>query len=143
MSDSLLLHVRNAMDAIGPANDAAEAWLTEKEAPADVSFLVSLALEEVVTNCIKYGYDDEVEHTIDVSLSYSNGALTMVIADDGHEFNPLDAPPPDLSLAIEDRPIGGLGIHLLRELSDDVTYERRDGINRLTLTKRSAGAGAE
>lgn len=104
----------------------------------DVSFLVSLAIEEIVTNCIKYGYDDSDAHTIEISLSLSDGLLTMVVTDDGHPFNPLEAPPPDLSLAIEDRPIGGLGIHLLRELSDEVSYDRRDGMNRLTLTKRSS-----
>ena len=60
----------------------------------------------------------------------------MEVIDDGHAFNPLEAPPPDLSLPMEKRPIGGLGIHLLRELSDGITYERRNGTNRLVLTKR-------
>jgi serine/threonine-protein kinase RsbW len=134
--ESLSLHVRNTVDAITPASEAAEAWLGEQQTSPEAGFLVSLAIEELVTNCIKYGYDDAGEHTIDIELSLAGHTLTMIVVDDGHPFDPLAAPPPDLSLAIEDRPIGGLGIHLLRELADDVTYERRDGTNRLTLTKR-------
>jgi anti-sigma regulatory factor (Ser/Thr protein kinase) len=60
----------------------------------------------------------------------------MTVVDDGHEFDPLAKEAPDLTLSVEDRPIGGLGIHLLRNLTDGMSYERRDGLNRLTLTKR-------
>jgi len=62
--------------------------------------------------------------------------LKVEVIDDGRAFNPLEVPAPDLSLAMRDRPIGGLGIHLLRELADEVKYERRDGTNRFLLTKR-------
>jgi serine/threonine-protein kinase RsbW len=136
MGEPLTLLVRNTVDAILPANNAAEAWLAGQEISPEVSFFVGLAIEELVTNCIKYGYDDAAEHTIDIVLSVADHTLTMTVVDDGHPFNPLSAPPPDLSLAIEDRPIGGLGIHMLRELTDNMTYERRDGTNRVTLTKR-------
>lgn len=135
MSESLSLHVRNSVDAISPASQAAEAWLEEQKTPPEATFLVSLAIEELVTNCIKYGYDDTNEHIIDILLFLSDHKLTMTVIDDGHPFDPLAAPPPDLSLAIEDRPIGGLGIHMLRELADEMTYERKEGTNRLTLTK--------
>jgi len=107
-----------------------------QQVSADAVYLVSLAIEELVTNCIKYGYDDSGNHTVDIALSVDEGTMRMDVVDDGRAFNPLEAAPPDLSLAMGDRPIGGLGIHLLRELADEVTYERRDGTNRLTLTKR-------
>jgi len=136
--NSCTLRVQSAVEAIGPATEQAEAWLREQQASADTSYLVSLAIEELVTNCIKYGYDDAVEHIVDIVLSVENGALSMEVIDDGHAFNPLEAPLPDLSLAMEKRRIGGLGIHLLRELADDVTYERRNGTNRVVLTKRLA-----
>ena len=136
MAEPLSLRVRNNVDALVPAKAGAEAWLQARRASPAALFLVSLAIDELVTNCIKYGYDDADEHTIEITLSEVDETLTMVVADDGHAFNPLDAPPPDLSLPIEDRPIGGLGIHLLRELADHLAYERRDGTNRLTLTKR-------
>jgi serine/threonine-protein kinase RsbW len=59
----------------------------------------------------------------------------VTVTDDGHPFNPLDLPEPDTSLPMEDRPIGGLGIHLLRKMSDRMEYERRDGKNQVTLRK--------
>jgi anti-sigma regulatory factor (Ser/Thr protein kinase) len=62
--------------------------------------------------------------------------LTVTVIDDGRPFDPLALPPPDLSLDIKDRPIGGLGIFLLRKLADEIHYEWRDGRNRLTLEKR-------
>ena len=134
--ESLTLRLRNETDAIGPASETAEEWLAQHDVSPEVSYFVSLAIEELVTNCIKYGYDDTGEHLIEIGLSVNNRTLTMTVIDDGHAFNPLEASSPNLSLPLEDRPIGGLGIHLLRELADDVTYERREGTNRLKLTKR-------
>jgi anti-sigma regulatory factor (Ser/Thr protein kinase) len=133
---SITLHVRNEIEAISPATERAEAWLAEQHVSSDAVYLARLAIEELVTNCIKYGYDDSNDHTIDIVLAVNGDALKVEVIDDGHAFNPLEVPPPDLSLAVEDRPIGGLGIHLLRALADEVTYERRDRTNRLTLTKR-------
>lgn len=133
---SFTLRVRTAMDAIGPASEQAESWLAEQRVSADAAYLVSLAIEELVTNCIKYAYDDSNDHTVDIVLSVHAGDLNVEVIDDGRPFNPLEVPAPDLSLAMNDRPIGGLGLHLLRELADDVKYERRNGTNRLLLTKR-------
>jgi anti-sigma regulatory factor (Ser/Thr protein kinase) len=133
---SLTLHVRSTTEAIGPATEAAEAWLADQRAGQDASFLVSLAIEELVSNSIKYGYDDALEHTIAIVLSVADSLLTMVVIDDGHAFNPLAVPPPDLSGALEHRTIGGLGIHLVRKLADDMTYERRNETNRITIVKR-------
>ena len=136
MSEPLTLHVPNTIDAIAPANEAAETWLAKQDASLDATFFTCLAIEEIVTNCIKYGYDDSDEHTILIVLSVADARLTIVVIDDGHAFDPLAEAPPDLSLALEDRQTGGLGIHLLRKLSDDISYERINGTNRLTLSKR-------
>jgi anti-sigma regulatory factor (Ser/Thr protein kinase) len=135
---SLTLQVASTIDAIRPATEQAEAWLAEHRVSFEAMYLASLAIEELVTNCIKYGYDDSNDHSIEIVFVVEDGALRMEVIDDGHPFNPLQAPSPDLSVPIEHRPIGGLGIHLLRELADDVSYERRDGTNRLRLTKRMA-----
>jgi len=138
VSEPFTLRVRNAVEAIAPASEAAEAWLSQQQISPEASLFVGLAIEELVTNCIKYGYDDGGEHFIDVALSVADHTLTMVVVDDGRPFDPLAAAPPDLSLAIEDRPLGGLGIRMLRELADNVTYERRNGANRVTLIKRAS-----
>jgi anti-sigma regulatory factor (Ser/Thr protein kinase) len=133
---SLTIEVRNSPDAIAPASATAEGWLESYHPSPQVLNLVLLAIEELVTNCIQYGYDDSEEHTVVIVLSMSESNLTMNVIDDGHPFDPLRSPPPNLSLDIQDRPIGGLGIHLLRQLADHIEYERRDGTNRLTLTKQ-------
>jgi anti-sigma regulatory factor (Ser/Thr protein kinase) len=133
---SLTLQVPGTVDAIHPATVQAEAWLVEQQVSFEAMYLVSLAIEELVTNCIKYGYKDSNSHTIDFLLRVDGQILRLEVIDDGSPFNPLEAPRPDLSLPPEQRPIGGLGLHLLRELADEMRYERRDGTNRLTLIKR-------
>jgi anti-sigma regulatory factor (Ser/Thr protein kinase) len=136
LGESLRIEVKNSHDAIAPAAARAEAWLETHHPSARAMYLVPLAIEEIVTNCIQYGYDDGGDHTIVITLSIADRILTMTVVDDGHEFDPLANAAPDLSLDVENRPIGGLGIHLLRNLTDRMTYERRDGLNRLTLIKR-------
>lgn len=138
----LTLKLPNSLEGIQPATVEAEAWLEAQQVAPDAALLVTLAIEELVTNCIKYGYDDAEPHVIEIVLSLADGQLTMLVIDDGHAFNPLTAPPPDLTQALEDRPIGGLGLHLLRELADEIRYERSGGTNRLLLTKQSPPAAS-
>ena len=97
---------------------------------------VNLGLEEAITNIIKYGYDDDGEHSIEVLLSLAASELTIVVADDGHAFNPLAQPEPAKDLRLEQREPGGLGIFFLRKLFDDVDYRRENEKNVLTLVSR-------
>ena len=97
---------------------------------------VSLVMEELITNSIKYGYGDTNEHIITIELEIANAAITIAVEDDGRPFNPLQAPQPDISSSLEDRETGGLGIHLIRELSDEIFYRRNGAVNRLTLKKQ-------
>jgi len=96
----------------------------------------SLSLDELVTNTIAYGYDDQGPHEIRVRLALANGRLSAEVEDDGRPFNPLTAPQPDLTSAVEDRPVGGLGIHLVRSLMDHVDYRRESGKNHLMMRKQ-------
>lgn len=137
MGESLTIEVPNAQDAIAPATEEAERWLEAHEVSTKAIYLALLAIEELVTNCINYGYDDTAEHTIRIEFGLADGAMTMEVVDDGHAFDPLNAPEPDLSVELEDRPVGGLGIHMLRKLADEMAYERVDGKNRVKLVKRS------
>lgn len=136
MAESFRIEVRNRREALAPAMEAAEVWLEGWQAPPKVVYFVALAMEEIVTNCIHYGYGDEQEHTIVITLTVAEETLAVEIVDDGRPFDPLAAPEPDLSLQIQDRKIGGLGIHLLRNLADHMGYERLDGTNRITLEKK-------
>jgi len=135
VGESLRIDVRNTHDAIVPATEEAERWLEAHEVSPKAMYLALVAIEELVTNCIHYGYDDTAEHTIRIDFTVEDGVLTMEVTDDGHEFNPVNAPEPDFTLELEDRPVGGLGIHMLRKLADEVTYERVDGKNRVRLVK--------
>lgn len=138
MGASFNIEVTNRLEAIAPAMEAAERWLDEMRAAPKTVYFASLAIEEIVTNCIRYGYEDTGEHRILIALRVADGRLTMQTVDDGRPFDPLAAPKPDLSVDLESRVEGGLGIHLLRSLADEMTYERSGGHNRITLVKALA-----
>ena len=120
--------------------DAAVADLGQEEQwPPKLVFQVKLVLEEVIINIINYGHDDGL-HQIDISLMSEADSLTIRIADDGRAFDPLsEAPRPDVEAEIEDRPVGGLGIHLVKTLMDEAHYRREQDRNYLTLVKRRDG----
>lgn len=138
MTASLEFEVANKLSALVPATEELSRWLEERQAAPAGAYLATLALEELVTNCIKYGYDDEADHVIRVRVELTPAGMTMVVEDDGHPFNPLEQAEPDTNLPIEDRPIGGLGLHLLRKLSDRMEYAWKNGRNQVTLHKNSA-----
>lgn len=96
---------------------------------------IKLALEEVVTNVILYAYPDKKEQDIRIDISGENRILQFIITDSGIPFNPLEKEEPDLTLPPEERPIGGLGIFLVKQLMDEVNYSRSEGKNILTLIK--------
>ena len=92
-------------------------------------------LEEAVTNVIQYAYPDKKDQDIRIDMSYENKRLTIVITDTGISFNPLERQEPDLTLSLEERPIGGLGIYLVKQLMTEVSYSRSAGKNILTMAK--------
>ena len=98
-------------------------------------FEINLPLDELFTNIVSYGYTDRAEHTVRVHVTADGELLTVVIEDDGIPFNPLDRLPPDLPCTMEACKIGGLGIHLDRNLVDDISYRRSGDKNILTLKK--------
>lgn len=97
------------------------------------SHAVELTLEELITNTIKYGYDDKAAHQIEIRLAIQPTAIQITITDDGHEFNPFSAAEVDVSKPVEEREIGGLGIHLVRKLAASTNYQRLGGKNILKL----------
>jgi len=118
----------------GALESVAENW----EIPPALTLNLNLVLEELVTNIIFYGFTDTNEHTIRIHLTLETTDLTIVVTDDAIAFNPLQAAEPDINQALEERAIGGLGIHLVRKIMDDVCYERVDEKNILTLKKSIA-----
>jgi len=106
--------------------------------PASSIWPVSVALDEVLSNIINYGYADRGEHRIDVRIALEGGQVAVEIEDDGAAFDPLAAPPPVLDGDVTTRPIGKLGIHIVRSLMNEVSYARVGGRNRLLLKRRLA-----
>jgi serine/threonine-protein kinase RsbW len=99
------------------------------------TFEINLALDELFTNIISHGFQDNDEHHIHVTCASKDGVLKITIKDDGVPFNPTAVPHPNLKCAFKDREIGGLGIHLIRSYMDRIEYTRKGGENVLVLTK--------
>ena len=98
-------------------------------------FEINLALDELFTNIISYGFQDEKEHIIRVTITPQNEELCLCIEDDGVPFNPTDFETPDVACSVENCKIGGLGIHIMRKLMDEICYQRCDDKNILTMKK--------
>ncbi len=123
----------NRMEALETAMQEGDQFLEEQEASPKLAYAVRLAFEELITNTIKYGYDNQQRHTIEVVLDLAVPAV-MTVTDDGRPFNPeTDAPAPTLDGAVEDRPIGGLGLHMIREMGMKLDYCREHDHNILRV----------
>ena len=96
---------------------------------------IRLAFEEMFSNIVSYGFDDDREHEIVMDMELSADLLTMKIRDDGRPFNPTEYVNPDLEKPLDEREVGGLGIHLVRHVIDEWEYKSEQGKNILTMKK--------
>ncbi len=119
-------------DAIAPALDAIETGLADVGVAQELALELRLISEEVITNVVKYAEADSIR----IDFEVSDVTVVLEVRDNGKRFDPLGAAAPDLEASVEDRPLGGLGIHLVQALADEVSYERRDDWNVLRLTKK-------
>ena len=101
----------------------------------EVEFHLTLALEELFTNAVRYGGCAGVARSVKFELRKEPGAVLVDFADCGRPFDPTTAPSPDLNAPLESRQAGGLGIHLVRQIMRDLRYERSDGWNRVTMRR--------
>ncbi len=108
------------------------------EAGLDMSFTMSLnlALEEAVVNVMTYAYPEGTTGYVDIDIIVNGEQLQCILSDTGTPFDPTQNPEADTTLSAEERPIGGLGIHLVRQIMDVVSYQYQDNRNVLTLTKQ-------
>ena len=131
---TIINQVEQLEELAGILETVSEEW----DIPVKVSLNLNLVLEELITNIIFYGYDDKNEHLIYIRLYKKDNEIEIQIEDDGKEFNPLLVAEPDIDESIENRKIGGLGIHFVRKIMDSMNYRRSDDKNILTLTKNIA-----
>lgn len=96
---------------------------------------INICLDELFTNIVSYGFDDDLEHIIRFTLSGENNLVVINIEDNGIPFNPLGKIDPDFPDNVENAEIGGLGIHIIKKIMDNVSYERKQGQNKLSMRK--------
>lgn len=134
--DSLAIVLTNALTEVPRAVARVEVFCASHSVPARIVHRFTLVLDEVLTNVITHAFPDGCAHEIAVQVDCRGGALTAAVRDDGAPFDPLSQPPPDVRAPVEDRKVGGLGIHLVRSLMDDVAYRREGGRNCLAFRTR-------
>ncbi|WP_278623639.1 ATP-binding protein [Parabacteroides gordonii] len=128
------LHIKNDPEQLALLYDFLEQQAGNCGFDAALLMQIKLAMDEAVTNVIQYAYPGS-EGDIWIDMGCDNGQLKIVITDNGIQFNPLKKQEPDITLSLDERPIGGLGIFLVKQLMTDVRYDRSEGKNILTMTK--------
>jgi len=132
----LTLRLDAKLESLVTADKAVSDFAESMSWPDDSTFKVKLVLEEILMNVISYGGDGAHEPSISMHLSQQDDLVSMEISDDGIAYDPLTAPAPDLESELDDRPIGGLGVFLVRELMDSVEYRHENGRNHLAVKKK-------
>ena len=142
VSDNSVLEISlaNELDEIAGTAEMIEAFCEEQELSPEIAYAVNLSVDEILTNTITYGYDDDDRHRIELRVRREGDTLVIVLVDDSVPFDPTATPEPDVEASLEERNVGGLGLFLVHQMMDRVEYERTDGRNVVTLTK-SMGAG--
>ena len=137
MSANLTLRIPNRVEELSGVSEAVEKLGREEDWTPDVSYAVVLALEEVATNVVRHGGGEEGTSEIEIEVSSTDEEVRVEVRDSGKPFDPFhDAPEPDVDAALEDRKIGGLGVHFVRVLMDEASYRREDDRNHVTMVKR-------
>jgi sigma-B regulation protein RsbU (phosphoserine phosphatase) len=134
----LTLRMHNDITAIAGVNDDFCRFAEQHGIPAAVQRRMNVCLDELLNNIVSYGYCDEAAsdaHEIELHFRLLDSELVVTIIDDGKPFNPFGNDPPDTCLSVEERPIGGLGVHLVKNFMDKVHYERHGENNVVTLHK--------
>jgi serine/threonine-protein kinase RsbW len=134
VSPTVSLELRNDRGELSRVAQWVEQLATELGLVASVAYRVDLCLAELVTNVVDYGYDDDAEHAVVLRARRIGRTVVVDLEDDGRPFNPLEAPPPPEPTSLEDAPIGGLGLQLVRANVDGCRYRREDGKNVLTMS---------
>lgn len=138
MAAQLALTVANRVEELARIAAAVEELAEQENWPPDFLFKVNLVLEEFGINIMNYGYDDD-GHDFQINLTAEADTVTIEFIDDGKPFNPLeDNPEADTQTNVDDRPIGGLGLFLIKEMTEDFSYRREDSRNHSTMVMRKS-----
>jgi anti-sigma regulatory factor (Ser/Thr protein kinase) len=137
MTSELVLDLANNLSEIRRLVDELDGFGHRVGLSTEVSFKLTLALDEVVSNVIRHAFLPGSDGRVDVSVTYDAGVVTAVVEDEGPPYDPRATPPPDMDVPPAERRPGGLGVYLVRTLMDSVDYRRERGRNILTLTLKN------
>jgi serine/threonine-protein kinase RsbW len=130
--------IRNNLAELNGLRDSLERIAAERGIPDKPLMQLQIALDEIASNVIKYGWPDGGNHELCVRITAHHDRVEVEIVDDGQEFDPRQAPPPKPPPPGRRPKPGGVGIHMLKRLVDKIEYERIGGHNRTVITKRHA-----
>lgn len=128
--------IPNESAGLAVARDMLEHFGSEHGVPRESLVQLQVALDEVVSNSIKYAWPEGGSHEVSVSITARSNKVDVEISDDGQPFDPLGVASPAPLLPNEKRKPGGVGIHMVRQMMDGIEYTRSNGRNRVVLTKR-------
>lgn len=134
MPATLSLTLANRMDEVPRLVELLDSFGAGAGLPDDLVFRLTVTLDEVVTNIVRHAYNGEGGHDILLRISVEDGRVTAIVQDHGPPFDLRTVPPADIDAPIELRPIGGLGVHLVRSLTQGLEYHRDGDRNIVTLT---------
>ncbi|MDR2781147.1 MAG: ATP-binding protein [Holosporaceae bacterium] len=129
----MLIKIKNTIEEIGKLCDSIGDFCKENDISDEKFHDILLILDEVVTNVISYAYPDGEEHDFTLEIDKKGDRITIKLVDSGIPFDPLGKVDPDVDSSIEERQIGGLGIFIVKQLSEVVEYSRVDDKNQLTI----------
>jgi serine/threonine-protein kinase RsbW len=132
-SDDCEVVARNQLPDVGRVVTVFQEFAKKRALPDAVRRRAVTAVDEVLNNVISYAYPEDGERVITIRFVDDRRRLTVTVQDDGVAFDPLAQAAPDASATLDEREVGGLGIHIVRRLASDVRYERRDEKNLLTI----------
>jgi len=130
------LNIANDPADLAVVSQALDRLANAHAVPTQVLVALQVALDEIVSNVIRYAWPAGGTHTLGVRLAVIDTGVEVTVIDDGLAYDPRQAPAPAPVAPGQRRPPGGVGIHMVKQLVDGFHYERVDGYNRTTLTKR-------
>jgi sigma-B regulation protein RsbU (phosphoserine phosphatase) len=132
-----IIKIQNNLDEILKVQDGISSLLQSRKIPKKTFQNIKIVVDELISNIIKYAYTDEDEHEIEILISLGDNSLQLEISDDGIPFDQVQAAPKiDKDQSIDERQIGGLGIHLVKKLVDEMEYQRTAGKNIIRILKK-------
>ena len=142
MADELQVSIPGQLSEVDAVARRVEEFGDAHGLPGPKVYIINLALDELITNVVSYGFGGVAEPEIRITLRVDGAALVLIIEDNGQPFDPTQQVATDITSPLTERPIGGLGLHLVKNFADRLSYAFADGRNRVIVEHDLASASA-